>query len=124
MTDDDKIAMLTREQKIKIAARAGLPARCNVPASGERGEWHLVAPYSAEILAALDAAYAAGVREGRERAAKVCEDAGLEDVSLRDMRPKSASDEQQGAQDRLGHMSGTTTRRVYRRLATKAKPTK
>ena len=49
---------------------------------------------------------------------------GLEDVSLRDMRPKSASDEQQGAQDRLGHYSASTTKRIYRRLATKARPTK
>lgn len=46
------------------------------------------------------------------------------DFSLKHMRPKSASDTQEGATERLGHTTAAITKRVYRRLPTKAMPTK
>lgn len=48
--------------------------------------------------------------------------AGLVDVQFRDLRAKTASDDEQGAQYRLGHADGRVTQRHYIRRASRVKP--
>lgn len=48
--------------------------------------------------------------------------AGLADVQFRDLRAKTASDDEQGAQHRLGHADGRVTQRHYIRRASRVKP--
>ncbi|MCQ4165098.1 tyrosine-type recombinase/integrase [Tahibacter harae] len=48
--------------------------------------------------------------------------AGLPDVQFRDLRAKTASDDEFGAQHRLGHQDGRVTKRHYIRRASQVKP--
>lgn len=64
------------------------------------------------------------LRQLRARFNAAREKSGVDAFSLKHMRPKSASDTQAGATERLGHSTEAITKRVYRRLPTKAMPTK
>lgn len=50
--------------------------------------------------------------------------AGVANARFVDLRAKSASDEQDGATERLGHQDERITKRIYRRTAGKARSTK
>lgn len=81
-------------------------------------------PMSAIRLVILPSGKPASLRMVQDRWKAAAEAAGVLNARFVDLRAKSASDEQAGATERLGHQDERITKRIYRRTASKARSTK
>ena len=81
-------------------------------------------PMAAIRLVILPSGKPASLRMVQDRWKAAAAVAGITDANFADLRAKSASDEQIGATERLGHQDERITKRIYRRTAGKARSTK